>query len=159
MGSRVFCVNVFLAPAPPKDSEKSFHDIFQKIATTGSPTDSCQLLVQLAPVHSRLSMRGLNTNTFELLKHCVTLRGGLLLAVNPTTKLHFTPKWMNIIKSFHYHKVTEECKTQSRTSLVVQWLRICLLIQGTQTKITHALGQLSPLRCNWNPVQSWRRRS
>ena len=148
MGSRVFCVNVFLAPAPPKDSEKSFHDIFQKIATTGSPTDSCQLLVQLAPVHSRLSMRGLNTNTFELLKHCVTLRGGLLLAVNPTTKLHFTPKRMNRIKSFHYHKVTEECKTQSRTSLVVQWLRICLLIQGTQTKIPHALGQLSPLRCN-----------
>ena len=60
---------------------------------------------------------------------------------------------------FHYHKVTKEFKTQSRTSLVVQWLRICLLIQGTQTKTPHASGQLSPLRGNSNPVQPWRRRS
>ena len=148
MESRVFCVNVFLAPVPPKNSEKSFHQIFQKIVTTGGTMDSCQLVVQLAPVHSRLSMRGLNTNIFELLKHCVTLRGGLLLAVNPITKLHFPPKRMNRIKSFHCHKVTEEGKTQLKPSLVVQWLRICLLIQGTQTKIAHASGQLSPLRCN-----------
>ena len=118
MESRVFCVNVFLAPVPPKNSEKSFHQIFQKIVTTGGTMDSCQLVVQLAPVHSRLSMRGLNTNIFELLKHCVTLRGGLLLAVNPITKLHFPPKRMNRIKSFHYHKVTEEGKTQLKPSLV-----------------------------------------
>ena len=59
-------------------------------------------------------------------------------------KVTFSSKKNEQNQIFHYHKVTKEIKTQSRPSLVVQWLRICLLIQGTQTKIPHASGQLSP---------------
>ena len=85
-------MNVFLALVPSKDSEKSFHQIFQKTATTGRPTDSCQLVVQLAPAHTRSSVKCFNTNTSELLKQCVCTVGRPAFSCNSNHQFMFSSK-------------------------------------------------------------------
>ena len=62
--------------------------------------------------------------------------------------VHGVAKSQTRLSDFHFHTTDTMYKIQNWTSLVAQWLGICLFMQGTplhpwSTKIPRAAGQLS----------------